>query len=61
MADLDDATRRVNAIVAVNHLLSDILGRKGLGNAFEEIDEDTQEEIRGQWQEIIYKYTGQSI
>jgi len=40
----------------VNQIISDLLDRHTLQNAWEEIDEDTQQEIIDDWAEIIGRY-----
>jgi hypothetical protein len=37
----------------VDAIIEDLAGRNGIGNEWEEIDEDTQEEIRECWIEIL--------
>lgn len=39
--------------IAVAGIIRDISGRKGLGNEWEEIDEEIQKEIREKWTKII--------
>ena len=39
----------------VDNILSDLTGRKGLGNEWEAIDEDIQEEIIAGWCDIVVK------
>jgi hypothetical protein len=43
----------VQAILAVQKIESDISGRKGLGDEWDQIDDETREEIRTGWQNII--------
>jgi hypothetical protein len=38
---------------ALFRIVSDITGRSGLGNEWEQIDEEIQEEIMAEWLEII--------
>jgi len=38
---------------AVDDILKDICDRSGLQNAWEEIDEDIQEEIKEEWVDVI--------
>ena len=45
------SNERVKSIV--NAIEADIQGRKGLGNYFDEIDDDIQAEIRESWENII--------
>lgn len=47
----DDLEKRVCA--AVDGVVRDILGRRGLRHEFESIDEDIQEEIKATWTRII--------
>ena len=37
----------------VDHIENDLRGRKGLRQEFEDIDEDTQDEIRDQWAMLV--------
>jgi hypothetical protein len=46
------------AIKAVERIVRDIEGRKGLGNEWEEIDEDIRGEIMAEWMGIIVKECG---
>ncbi len=39
----------------VNDIIEDICDRKGLGNEWENIDEDIQEEIKEKWFKIVDK------
>jgi hypothetical protein len=41
---------------AVDEIISDLKGRKGIGDEWEQIDEDIQKEIRDTWQDIIDGY-----
>jgi hypothetical protein len=49
-------TRTVNAKLAVEAIIADISDRKGLGNEWEQIDEDIQDQIRDTWTLIIRTY-----
>jgi hypothetical protein len=40
----------------INEIIKDISGRRGLGNEWETIDDDVQEEIKDSWKSIIKKY-----
>lgn len=40
--------------LAVARLIDDIHGRKGLGDEWDQIDDDVQAEIREDWEEIIH-------
>lgn len=44
---------KADKIVAA--ILDDMLGRRGLDGAWDEIDEDIQEEIRATWAAIVQK------
>jgi len=46
------------AIKAVNAIVEDITDRRGLGNEWEAIDEDTQGEIITAWVAIIVREIG---
>ena len=42
---------------AVDDIIEDISGRKGIGNEWEQIDDDTQDEIVTNWVNIVKKYS----
>lgn len=48
---MNEAT--VRAIVAVQKIEADLSDRRGLGQEWDQIDEDIKEEIRAKWQSII--------
>lgn len=37
----------------INEIIKDLAGRKGLGDAWEEVDDDIKEDIIDEWVEII--------
>jgi len=41
------------ADIAVDRIIADLSDRKGIGNEWEWIDEEVQEEIRQKWSDII--------
>lgn len=53
MKGADDMDTKADRIVSL--ILDDMLGRRGLDGAWDEIDEDIQEEIRATWAAIVHK------
>lgn len=49
-------TDDVMARLIVDDIVEDLTDRKGLGNEWEEIDEDIQQEIKDNWKNIILHY-----
>lgn len=43
---------------AVDEIVSDLSDRRGLGNEWEAIDEDIQDEIKESWKRILTKHLG---
>ena len=44
----------------VNAIITDLSGRKGIGDEWDQIDSEIQDEIRSYWQKIVNDYlTGQ--
>ena len=42
------------AVKIVTKILEDLTDRKGLGNEWDDYDDEIQEEIRSNWENIIY-------
>lgn len=42
-----------NAEIIVSKIISDLRGRKGIGDEFDQIDADIQEEITQTWIDIV--------
>lgn len=42
-------------VKAVKAIIRDLAGRSGLGNEWEQIDKEIQEEIEREWQRIVEK------
>lgn len=45
--------KTINAKLAVEAIIADLSDRRGLGQEWEQIDEDIQDEIRDQWTLIV--------
>ena len=52
---MEDKLRR-KSFLAVEEIIGDLTDRKGLQNIWEEIDEETQDDIKSRWQEIIMEF-----
>jgi hypothetical protein len=44
----------------VEALITDLTDRKGLGNMWEEIDQDIQEEIMTKWVSLVLEVSGEN-
>lgn len=51
-----DFKKALQANNAVNAIMEDLKNRKGLENAWDSIDEDTQFEIISKWKTLIYRH-----
>ena len=52
---VNNSFHTISIILAVNEILQDLQDRRGLRQAWEEIDIDVQNEIRDEWAKIIFK------
>lgn len=48
-----EATTKMDAKSAIERIIADLTDRRGLRQAWEGIDDDTQEEIKATWERIV--------
>ena len=48
-------TPEERASAAVARIIDDMAGRKGLGNEWEDCDDDIQDEIRKTWEGLVFE------
>ncbi len=55
MKDLNLNLKSISESI-VNDIIYDLSGRCGLGNEWEQIDDDVTNEIKNKWKDIVEKY-----